>query len=93
MALGLAVIATDVGAVGRLVSERTGWLIPPQDGRALVSALREAVTIPYGALISKQESASALIHEDYLWSKVILQLLDQIRSVIEKAEEPCPVRS
>ena len=46
MASGLPCVAGDVTAVGEVVDERTGWLVPSDDVAALVEALREAVTSP-----------------------------------------------
>ena len=43
MACGLPVIATAVGCVPELVTEGTGWLVPPGEPAALSAAMRRAV--------------------------------------------------
>jgi glycosyltransferase involved in cell wall biosynthesis len=44
MASGLAIIATDVGAVGDLVDDKNGWLIPAGDVDVLTATLKKAIS-------------------------------------------------
>lgn len=48
MAHGLPVLSSNVGAAAAVVGEREesarGWLVPPEDDRALAAALRQAIT-------------------------------------------------
>lgn len=46
MAAGRAVLGTTVSGLPELVDDEVGWLIPPEDLPALVSALREAQDSP-----------------------------------------------
>lgn len=54
-AMGVPVIASDIGAIAETVlappqtpaAERTGWRVPPGDARALAGALREALSLPH----------------------------------------------
>lgn len=69
MARGLAVIASDVGAVSELVSSDTGWLINPGS----LSQLREAVAsaIAGEQLEEKRSTAHQLIENRFTWNKVV----------------------
>jgi len=85
MACGLAVLATDVGAVGLLVQEETGWLIPAGNKAALSDAFVQAITCDEMVLDSKKINARNLIKEKYTWEKVITFTLNQFAAV---APEP-----
>ena len=78
MASGLAVLATDVGAVGLLVQEETGWLIPVGNKEALSVAFIQAITCEETVLNSKKVNARNLIKGKYTWDKVITFTLNQI---------------
>jgi glycosyltransferase involved in cell wall biosynthesis len=80
MARGLAVIATDVGAVQELVSAGTGWLIKPAKRIALEEALQEAITLPDEQLQQKKSAALALIKKKFTWNNVINTTLNRIRN-------------
>jgi glycosyltransferase involved in cell wall biosynthesis len=69
-ASGCAIVATDIPGCREIVRQGiTGWLVPPQDAKALASALQQAIELPslrkqYGA------SARALIATDFSMSRV-----------------------
>lgn len=50
MAAGLPVVTTPVSGIPELVDEDVGWLVPPDDVDALVTALRAALDDPEEAL-------------------------------------------
>lgn len=81
MASGLAVLATDVGAVGLLVQEEIGWLIPPGNKAALSDAFVQAITCDEMVLDSKKNNARNLIKEKYTWEKVITFTLNQFAAI------------
>lgn len=83
MASGLAVIATDVGAVSALVSTETGWLIPAADNAVLFQAMKKAITFDEAELQAKKINAVNLIAESYTWDKVIASTLNQISALIK----------
>lgn len=83
MSRGLAVIATDVGAVCELVSSKTGWLVTPGKSDELFIAFNEALT---GAgLEEKQRNAQALIAEKFIWDKVISNTIADIEKLVDPA--------
>jgi glycosyltransferase involved in cell wall biosynthesis len=80
MANGLAIIATDVGAVSLLVDEENGWLIPPQDISALRATLSEAMSIEEEVLTDKKRKSLKKVSESYRWSDLANLTLDTIKS-------------
>lgn len=79
MSRGLAVIATDVGAVNELVSSQTGWLIEPANQLQLEQTLRETIKISDKQLQQKKENALKLVKEKFTWKNVIEITLNNIK--------------
>lgn len=73
MARGLAVIATDVGAVSELVSKETGWLIGAGDKDALSGAVQSAVAAE--SLTEKRQACVQLIRNNFTWDTVVAKTL------------------
>ncbi len=83
MASGLAVIASDVGAVNIMVSERTGWLIEPGSRNQLRKAILAAIGTGSTGLQVKKIQSLNFVRENLLWEKVILKLLGEITRKIQ----------
>ena len=77
---GLAVIASDVGAVSELVSDQTGWLIAPGSRNQLQQAIAEAVVGK--DLNEKRIAARDLIHRNFTWYKVVENTLDGMAKIL-----------
>lgn len=80
MSRGLAIIATDVGAVSKLVDEENGWLI---NSKGLKKNLKDIIvkaikTKPNGIDKKKKQSLNKI--KFFTWEKVILQLINRIKS-------------
>ena len=84
MASHLAIIATDVGAVSRLVSAKNGWLIPAADKRALKKAIIEAINLDEKLLHEKKESSQCLVKEHFNWDTIIKTTIGAIESLIKE---------
>lgn len=82
MSRGLAVIATDVGAVSELVSAETGWLVKPANLADLENAIIKAISLSKKRLTSKRETAFELIKNKFTWDKVIKDTLSQIENEV-----------
>ncbi|MEM8484861.1 MAG: glycosyltransferase family 4 protein [Bacteroidota bacterium] len=82
MASGLAIIATNVGAVGDLVSEDNGWIIPPGETAALQSAMIAALTDSNAALSKKRAASCKRVRNAYLWQRVAAKTIEGIESVV-----------
>lgn len=70
MSRGLAIIATDVGAVAAQVSSKNGWLLEPADEIALEKAMLEAVNLENTELQSKRLSSLRIVKEKFSWESV-----------------------
>lgn len=77
MASGLAVIATDVGAVRELVSENTGWLIDTGKDE-IKKAMLEAMRCSKDELVRKKTNSKKHIQEHFLWENIILETINKI---------------
>ena len=84
MASGLAIIATDVGAVSTMVSDENGWLIPAADKQALKQAIIEAINIDAKLLHQKKETSLRLVKENYTWDTIIRTTIDKISSIVNQ---------
>ena len=82
MASGLTVIATNVGAVNELVSDKTGYLIPSARVSVIVDALKNAIHEQPEKLEQKKRNGQQLIHENFMWDKIIGLTLSEIKKKI-----------
>ncbi|WP_340102813.1 glycosyltransferase family 4 protein [Rhodohalobacter sp. 8-1] len=82
MSRGLAVAATDVGAVSCLVSDKTGWLMEAGDVGELNEVFRKAILIKSDDLIEKKKNAHELIKCRYTWEKVAKRNLNVIKELL-----------
>lgn len=76
MANGLAIIATDVGAVSAIVSEKNGWLIKPLHKQQLHLSMINAIESPN--LSSKKEASLFLMNSKFNWNSLISDLLTSL---------------
>ena len=81
MALGLPVVATEVGGTADAVrSERTGWLVPPGDWRALADAIDAALSRPSTAK-AYAEAARELVWREFSLALHVARLEALYRSL------------
>jgi glycosyltransferase involved in cell wall biosynthesis len=76
MARGLAVLATDVGAVQVQIDQNCGWLIAPSNAVLLENQLREIVSAESEVITAKKKNALAKVEERFTWSH-IAQIIDE----------------
>jgi glycosyltransferase involved in cell wall biosynthesis len=82
MASGLAVIASDVGAINQLVTKSTGILVPPGNTSQLEKAMIEMMEMPAFQLKQmKIESVKRISHQ-FLWNHIILETIKQIERIV-----------
>jgi glycosyltransferase involved in cell wall biosynthesis len=80
MASGLAIIATDVGAVSAMADKANGWLIPPGSELALREAMISAMETPAEELFMKKKESLRKVESEFLWGKLIPQLISSMQS-------------
>ena len=78
MACGLAVIATNVGAVAAMVSDKNGWLIEPANKEQLEAALIHAIDSK--ELASKKENSLQLVRTTFNWDRIAKKTIEAIRN-------------
>lgn len=78
MACGLAIIATDVGAVSLLVNSENGWLIDKPEVKKIADALKNAMHEKPGVLEQKKKSSTQKI-KNYTAEKVTNMLMEHIK--------------
>lgn len=81
MASGLAVIATNVGAVNLMVSEKNGWLIESPHIEKIKQALLSAISASENDLQLMKENSVMKIKENFLWSGIITDAIQKIKSI------------
>lgn len=84
MASGLAVIATDVGAVSELVSAKTGWLVAAPKTKLLKAAFIASLKVDAKELLNKKENSRELVKKHYLWDEIIAQTISSIQETIKQ---------
>ena len=86
MASGLAVIASDVGAISSMMSKENGWLIAPGDLRQLKQAILGAIAASPGVLMAmKCESLKRA--QEFTWESVIDMTIAEIRRAIKNSAQ------
>lgn len=81
MSNGLCVIATDVGATGLLVSDKTGWLLKKGSSFTLKKCMNEIIVSNTETLNERKRNALSLMKEKFTWEQLIPQLLEKIRKL------------
>ncbi len=83
MARGLAVLATDVGAVEKLVDDSNGKLIPPLQQDKLEHALKMFIEMPKEELSELKQKSIEKTKNNYLWEKITTQLMDTLENIVK----------
>lgn len=76
MACGLAIIATNVGAISDMVSSTNGWLIEPFNQQQLQEAMTQALA--KDNLLSKKQQSLQLMSQTFNWDIISAQLINEI---------------
>jgi glycosyltransferase involved in cell wall biosynthesis len=83
MASGLAVIATDVGAVREMVTSSIGFLIQPGSKRAILTALNDCLELEPTTLNQMKKEAVEKVRKKFLWEDIIDRTVYSIDGFIE----------
>jgi glycosyltransferase involved in cell wall biosynthesis len=84
MAQGLAVIATDTGAVSRMVDAANGWILPTGDVPALLQCLKSVLATDVDHLDRLKTDSLRKVKEHFLWKEVFQQEFAHIRNLVKK---------
>ena len=77
MACGLAIIATNVGAIAAMVSNKNGWLIEPANKEQLETSLIDAINTK--DLTSKKEQSLKLVQTTFNWDIIAQKNIEAIK--------------
>lgn len=75
MSQGLAVMATNVGAVSKMVDHQNGWLISAGSEKALKRAFEEAIELSDQQLQVKKMNSLERFNENFVWEDLIDRLI------------------
>lgn len=84
MASGMAIIASDVGAVSELVSKKNGILIPPGNMEALKYAIQSVIRMEEHTLIEMKLASIKRITDHFTWEQIIVKTIDNINKMLQK---------
>lgn len=84
MARGLAVIATDVGAVGALVDSSCGWLLSSCSTLELKSAMEHVLNLSCEELTEKRSNALELVTTNFNWNSIATRSYDTFERLVKK---------
>jgi glycosyltransferase involved in cell wall biosynthesis len=82
MARGMAVIATDVGAVRLLVSEKVGVLLKKIDKEELKQAIFKLSNLEPAKLLEMKMNSLELVSNDFKWESIAEQVIGEVKKVI-----------
>ena len=76
MSRGLAIMATDVGAVRLLVSEDNGILLNNCNAILIRKAISKIILMDKKLILKMKENSIQIIKENFLWQNIIYKFLD-----------------
>ena len=82
MSRGMAVIATDVGAVKLLVSEKVGVLLKEIDKGELKQAILTMTNLAPAKLLEMKINSLELVSNQFKWEQIAEQVIEKINDVI-----------
>ena len=77
MSRGLAIIATNVGAIRLLVSENNGALLKECKTNLIFDAINKFILMDYNKLIEMKTASVEKIKEEFLWNNVIEKYIEK----------------
>lgn len=81
MARGLAIIATNVGAVNQMVDSRNGWLIEKSNIEAgIKTAIIDVLKLSDAEINRKKKISIEKVRQNFTWEKVIEQTIKKLKA-------------
>lgn len=75
MSLGLALVATDVGATNVLVNNQTGWLLKSSNPEEICATLHKVIDSKPTEIDQKKQTALDTIRGEFTWEKLVTRLI------------------
>jgi glycosyltransferase involved in cell wall biosynthesis len=83
MSQGLAVIATNVGAVGNLVNIKNGWLLSSPDPALIQDTMQEAISMNEADLNMKKKNSFEFAEKELNWEKISEKLIGFLKNSLK----------
>ncbi len=87
MASGLAIIASDVGAISEQVNIKNGILVSPGDKNELKNAMIEMIQKHQFDLDKMKKESIEIVRKTFLWDLIIKKTIDEISYIVSKNRE------
>lgn len=84
MASGLAIIATDVGAVSEMVSNENGWLINSPEPEKIKYAIVNAINLSEKDFMKMKDNSVKKGKNFFLWEQIIRKLIEDISKRVKQ---------
>jgi len=84
MSCGLALIATDVGAVSKMVDAKNGWLVKPGNTTDLKQKILDALMLPNYLIQQMKKHSMDKVQTEFRWDVLIKQVIRKVNETIKK---------
>lgn len=84
MSRGLIPLATRVGNVEELIDNNIGLLFEPKSIEGIREAIEAALLLDYAAVLERSSNSIKKIRENFTWSQIISQTIENFQRVVEK---------
>jgi glycosyltransferase involved in cell wall biosynthesis len=84
MASGMAILATDVGAVAALVDTTNGWLLGSPDADLIYRNMATIVGLPADEIFRKKKASVERVSASFTWEIIGKQTLGFIQNAVKK---------
>lgn len=86
MASGVAIAATNVGAVGALVDSSNGWTIAAATTNEIETTIRQILNEDGDSITKKKSASRAKVKDGFMWNKIVQQTIDAVnRMIVQKS--------
>ena len=82
MARGLIIIASDVGAINLMVSNKNGILLKNQNHKSLIKAINSLILLNPVLLSEMKHNSIKKINNSFSWDIVSKQLINKIENLV-----------
>lgn len=83
MARGLAILATDVGAVSVQVGDENGWLLPQADKDLLLKSMEKIIGTDNEIIDDKKNRSIRKLNEQFRWEVIAAKTKEQILDYLD----------
>lgn len=87
MAMGCAIIATDVGATSIMVNKKNGWLIEPNSFKAFETSMNELFLSSKVDIIEKKSNSRTKAIENFNWEMIAKSTISHISNYLKTKNE------